>query len=238
MLVPALALVLTANADEHVALNRLREVGFRVSQCLGVTAFMELATKDRPDVLLADHRVCSGLVIEVCLTVRSIAGIEAIPLIFFNCPADQQSRLAAFEAGADDWLTTNLSVHELAIRTHAVLRRAVFASEERFLRYEDIEMDLQRYKVKRKGDLIRLSAAQFELLRYLMQNPTTVFSRKNLLDAVWPKKIYDKGAVTTSIVRLRRALTARGHSDVIRTVPGAGYALDHEATRKKQRHSS
>lgn len=238
MLVPALVVVLTVNADQHVALDRLREVGFRVSQCLGITAFMELAIKDRPDALLADHRACSGLVIEMCLTIRSIAGIEAIPLIFFNCPADQQSRLAAFEAGTDEWLTTDLSAHELAIRTQTVLRRAVLASAERFLRYEDIEMDLQRYKVKRKGDLIRLSAAQFELLRYLMQNPTTVFSRKNLLDAIWPSKIRDVGVVTTSIVRLRRALTARGHCDVIRTVPGAGYALDREAAPKKRRHSS
>lgn len=231
MLVPALALVLTAHSDQDVALDRLREDGFRVSQCSGFTAFMEVAAKDRPDVLLADHRVCSELVVEICLTVRSIGGIEAIPLLFFNCPADEQRRLAALEAGADDWLTTNRSAQELSIRTHALLRRAAFAREERVLRYEDVEMDLQRYKVKRSGDFIRLSTAQFTLLRFLMQNPTTVFSRENLLEAVWPNKKLNVGAVTASIVRLRRALTSRGHSDVIRTVPGAGYALDREAAR-------
>jgi two-component system phosphate regulon response regulator PhoB len=94
------------------------------------------------------------------------------------------------------------------------------------LRYADIELDLRRHKVRRGGQTINLSWLQMRLLRYLMENPGVVFSRQELLQAVWGDKRLDGGAVTVCLVRLRRALNSAGGSNLIRQVRGIGYALD------------
>jgi two-component system phosphate regulon response regulator PhoB len=105
------------------------------------------------------------------------------------------------------------------------------------LRYADVEMDVGRYKVRRNGCSLNLSTMQFKLLRYLMENPTIVFSRQQLLADVWHMEGVEEGAVSASIARLRRALNAHG-GELIKSVLGVGYALDCEAPARDKRSTA
>ncbi|MBA2466920.1 MAG: winged helix-turn-helix domain-containing protein [Sphingomonas sp.] len=99
------------------------------------------------------------------------------------------------------------------------------------LRYADLELDLRGHKVRRAGSIIWLSTLQLRLLTFLMENPAVVFTRQELLEAVWGDTTLDEGAVTVGVVRLRRALSSTGRPNLIRQVRGFGYALDADFDR-------
>ena len=95
--------------------------------------------------------------------------------------------------------------------------------EESVVRVGDLELDLHRYRVRRAGSSVPITAMQCRLLRYLMERPSTVVSRKRLLRDLWEDEALDEGTVTAGIVRLRRALGIVGGPDLIRNVRGQGY---------------
>ena len=101
------------------------------------------------------------------------------------------------------------------------------------LRYADIELDLNRFKVRRNGKFVPLSAMQIRLLRHFLENPEIVFTRKELLQSVWQNDEIDDGAVTACVSRMRSALNAVGGPDLIRSVSRIGYALDAEAGKPR-----
>ena len=108
----------------------------------------------------------------------------------------------------------------------SVLRRAHPAFGQETIAFGDIVMDLGEHRVRRGGSNIHLGPTEFRLLRHLMENPGRVFSREQLLDAVWGRDVFvGPRTVDTHIRRLRRALAAGGHTDPIRTVRSAGYGL-------------
>ena len=112
-------------------------------------------------------------------------------------------------------------------RVQAVLRRSHLELEEEVLEYTDIRMDLARHRVTRQGKSIHLGPSEFRLLRVLMERPTRVFSREQLLDRAWGRDVYvESRTVDVHIRRLRKALNISGSKDIIRTVRGSGYALD------------
>ncbi len=115
---------------------------------------------------------------------------------------------------------------ELWSRLEAAKRRIRKDVSSEILKYADVELDLRRHKVRRAGTSIGLSSLQMRLLKYLMENPAVVFTRQELLEAVWGDKKLDDGAVTVGVVRLRRALNSTGLPNLIRQVRGIGYALD------------
>lgn len=102
-------------------------------------------------------------------------------------------------------------------------------SRNRILRYADVEFDLGRLKVRRNGRFVRLSTMQMRLLRHFLENPEVVFSRKELLEAVWSGEGLTEGAVTACVVRMRSALDSAGEPSLIRSIQGVGYALDADA---------
>lgn len=107
----------------------------------------------------------------------------------------------------------------------------VSGDRDEILRYADVEFDIGRLKVWRNGRFIRLSTMQMRLLRHLLENPEVVFSRQQLIDAVWGGEKLTEGAVTACISRIRSALDAPGGPTLIRSISGVGYALDIEADR-------
>ena len=103
--------------------------------------------------------------------------------------------------------------------------------EDGVLRYADVELDLNRLKVRRNGCFIPLSTMQMRVLRHFLENPEVVFSRKQLLKAVWGTDELKDGAVTACVMRIRAGLNAAGGPDLIRSIPSVGYALDIDAER-------
>lgn len=184
------------------------------------------ALQARPQVVLVDCRFDESKALQLCTTLRSVGEIASAFMIVITSDEREELRIRAFEAGADDCFAEPPTSRELWSRLDAIKRRIKKDSSADVLRYADVELDLRRHKVRRGGCLICLSSLQMRLLRYLMENPAVVFTRDELLEAVWGNKKLGEGAVTVGLVRLRRALNSTGGPNLIRQVRGVGYALD------------
>ena len=150
-----------------------------------------------------------------------------LPIIMLTARGEETDRLRGLDSGADDYVTKPFSPAEVIARLRAVLRRALPSTAVETLEYEDIMLDLAGHRVERAGRNIHLGPTEFRLLRHLMEHPGRVYSREQLLDAVWGRDIYvEARTVDVHIRRLRKALNEGDAADLIRTVRSAGYALD------------
>jgi two-component system phosphate regulon response regulator PhoB len=139
----------------------------------------------------------------------------------------------ALDTGADDYLTKPFSMTELLARLRAVLRRIRPSLAEDVVNVGDIEMDRGAHRVRRAGKEVHLGPTEYRLLDHLIQHPGRVFSREQLLDAVWGSDVYvEARTVDVHVGRLRKALNVEGTEDPIRTVRSAGYSLDESAVVK------
>lgn len=191
----------------------------------GEEALMVVAER-RIDLVLLDWMMPHISGIEVCRQLRRKPATRNIPIIILTARAEEADRIRGLDTGADDYISKPFSTDELIARIRAVLRRVRPALAEERLAFGDIEMDLAAHRVTRAGCGVRLGPTEFRLLRYMMEHPGRVFSRNQLIDAVWGHDIYvDTRTVDVHIRRLRKALNDGGQSDVIRTVRSAGYGL-------------
>jgi two-component system phosphate regulon response regulator PhoB len=195
----------------------------------------DLRLKERsPDLLILDWMLPGVSGIELCRRLRGRPETRQLPIIMLTARGEESERIRGLATGADDYIVKPFSVPELSARVRALLRRA---SPERIadvLSFGDIELDRERKRVLRSGRAVDLGPTEYRLLEFLMQRPGRVFSREQLLDGVWGSDIYiDERTIDVHVGRLRRALN-RGHEiDPIRTVRGAGYALDDRFGRKE-----
>jgi len=136
-------------------------------------------------------------------------------------------RIHGLDLGADDYMVKPFSVPELLARVRALLRRANPERVASVLNIGDIELDREKKRVSRNGRPVDLGPTEYRLLEFLMERPGRVFSREQLLDGVWGSDIYiDERTVDVHVGRLRKAINRGQTTDPIRTVRGAGYALD------------
>lgn len=192
---------------------------------LGIEA-IAAAVQARPQVLLVDGRHETQSALQICSRLRSQSELASAFLVVVTREDREYLRIQAFDAGADECFAEPATRRELWSRLEAVKRRIKNDVRHEVIRYADLELDLRRHKLHRGGRPINLSTAQMRLLRYLMEHPGVVFTRRELLEEVWRDSKLDEGAVTVGIVRLRRALNSTGGPDLIRQVRGIGYALE------------
>jgi len=132
--------------------------------------------------------------------------------------------------GADDYITKPFNTEALVARMRALLRRSGAMPTKSALGFHDITMDLATHRVTRNGRALHLGPTEFRLLEFFLQHPRRVFSREELLDAVWGKDIHvEPRTVDVHIRRLRKAINGPDELDLVRTVRAAGYAIDTEA---------
>ncbi len=204
----------------------LERAGFEVADADDGEEALIMIDERRPDLILLDWMLPTVSGIEVCRRVRRTLKIRTLPIIILTARGEEADRVRGLESGADDYITKPFSTTELIARVNAVLRRIRPALAEETLAFEDILMDLGTHKVTRKGRDVPLGPTEFRLLRYLLEHPRRVFSREQLLDAVWGPDIYlDSRTVDAYIRRLRRALNVDEERDLIRNVRAVGYAL-------------
>jgi two-component system phosphate regulon response regulator PhoB len=220
--------------DEDAILTMLRynleKEGFRVYTASDGEEGLLKVKEKRPDLLLLDWMLPSMSGIEVCRQLRRDINTRNIPVIMLSARGEEEDRIRGLDCGADDYLTKPFSPSELVARIRAVLRRIRPALANKSLAFSDIKMDLSAHRVTRSDEDVHLGPTEFRLLQYLMEHPGRVFSREQLLDAVWGHDIYvEPRTVDVHVRRLRKALEVTSNSaDVIRTVRSAGYALEEE----------
>jgi two-component system, OmpR family, phosphate regulon response regulator PhoB len=180
-----------------------------------------------PDLVILDWMLPGLSGIEICRRLRARSETRQIPIIILTARGEESERIRGLATGADDYIVKPFSVPELIARVSALLRRAAPEKVTDTLSFGDLEMDREKRRVSRAGRAIELGPTEYRLLEYLMERPGRVFSREQLLDGVWGRDIYiDERTVDVHIGRLRRALNQGHETDPIRTVRGAGYALN------------
>jgi two-component system phosphate regulon response regulator PhoB len=180
-----------------------------------------------PDLVILDWMLPGLSGIELCRRLRARPETQKLPIIMLTARGEESERVRGLSTGADDYIVKPFSVPELLARVNALLRRASPERVAEVLSFGDIAIDREKKRVSRAGQAVDLGPTEYRLLEFLMERPGRVFSREQLLDGVWGSDIYiDERTVDVHVGRLRKALN-RGHeSDPIRTVRGAGYALD------------
>ena len=220
--------VLVVDDEEYIAdavAMAMRHEGYRVTQAGTGRAALEAAAGFDPDIVVLDVMLPDIDGFEVCRQLRSTG--SDVPILFLTARDSTEDTVAGFTVGGDDYLTKPFSVAELIARAKAILRRTKplrSASGPR-LAYADLVLDTSSREVWRAGEPVDLTATEFELLAYLMNNAGRVLTKSQLLEAVWS---YDFGGnpnvLETYISYLRRKLDPLG-PPLIQTVRGVGYAL-------------
>jgi two-component system phosphate regulon response regulator PhoB len=219
--------------DEAPLLTLLRynleKQGFRVEEAAdGQEALLRVA-ETRPDLILLDWMLPALSGLEVCRQIRRRPATRDLPIIMVTARTEDQDAVRALDTGADDYIAKPFAMEALLARIRALLRRSGAVPVKGRLSWQDIVMDQDAHRVTRAGRALHLGPTEYRLLEFFLQHPGRVFSREQLLDAVWGRDIHvEPRTVDVHIRRLRKAVNGEGEADVIRTVRSAGYALDLE----------
>ena len=205
----------------------LEKEGYRVVVASDGEEGMLQIEERLPDLVLLDWMLPKLSGIEVCRRIRGKSETRNMPIIMLTARGEESDRIRGLDTGADDYLTKPFSMSELIARIRAVLRRIRPGLADDRLNHGDIVIDRVAHRVRRAGNDIHLGPTEFRLLDHLMQHPGRVFSREQLLDAVWGSDVYvEARTVDVHVGRLRKALNVEGTVNPIRTVRSAGYSLD------------
>ena len=207
----------------------LEKEGFEVEEASnGEEALIKIAEL-KPDVVLLDWMLPLVSGIEVCRQLRRARSTRTLPVIMLTARGEEADRVRGLDSGADDYVVKPFSPTELVARLRAVMRRAQPATTEETLSFADVAMDLGAHRVTRNGRTVHLGPTEYRLLKFFLEHQGRVFSREQLLDAIWGRDVYvESRTVDVHIRRLRKALNAPGEADIVRTVRSAGYSLDQE----------
>jgi len=224
---PAVLVVEDEPALSTLLRYNLEKEGFEVSEARdGEEALLQLK-EAKPDAVLLDWMLprISGL--ELCRQIRRAPAWRDLPVIMLTARGEEGDRVRGLDSGADDYVVKPFSTSELIARLKAVIRRAKPSAGAEVLRFADLAVDLSAHRVSRDGAAVHLGPTEFRLLRFFLERPGRVFSREQLLDAVWGREAeVELRTVDVHIRRLRKALNDGGRHDLVRTVRSAGYALD------------
>jgi two-component system phosphate regulon response regulator PhoB len=229
-LTPNILVVEDEDALSTLLQYNLDKEGYEVRVAGDGEEALTLVSERLPDIIILDWMLPKISGIEVCRRLRQRPESRNVPIIMLTARGEETDRIRGLDTGADDYVLKPFAMTELSARIRAVLRRLRPGLAEDRVRRGDLVIDRVAHRVKRAGKEIHLGPTEFRLLDYLMQHPGRVFSREQLLDAVWGSDVYvEARTVDVHIGRLRKALNAEAAADPIRTVRSAGYSLDVDA---------
>ena len=223
---PVRALVVDDEATLAELLSTaLRYEGWQVEHALTGQAAIKQARTLEPDVILLDVMLPDLSGLEVLRRIR--ATHPHVPVLFLTAKDAVEDRIAGLTAGGDDYVTKPCSLEEVVAWLRALLRRAgaVSEREEAVLVVGDLRMDEDSHEVSRGGDDIRLTATEFELLRYFMRNPKRVLSKAQILDRVWQYDFGGQANIVELYVSYLRRKIDKGRTPMLHTLRGVGYVL-------------
>jgi phosphate regulon transcriptional regulator PhoB len=228
--VPKYILVVDDEADlvKLVSYN-LKKEGFIVDSASDGESALTKIRKGKYDLLILDLMLPGIQGIELCRILRNDPKQSSLPIIMLTAKGEEVDRILGLEMGADDYMTKPFSPRELIARVKAVLRRATEKPvTENILKVGELEIDRERYSVSIKGKPVKLSATEFKLLLFLAERKGKVFSRGQLLDAIWRDEAFvEPRTVDVHIRRLRANIEEDpAHPIYIKTMRGIGYLFD------------
>ncbi|MFC5905615.1 response regulator transcription factor [Streptacidiphilus monticola] len=203
----------------------LRYEGWKARTAGDGAAALRTAREFRPDAVILDVMLPDLSGLEVMRRLR--AEQPDVPVLFLTAKDAVEDRIAGLTAGGDDYVTKPFSLEEVVARLRGLLRRsgAAAARSESLLVVGDLTLDEDSREVHRGGQSIRLTATEFELLRFLMRNPRRVLSKPQILDRVWNYDFGGQGNVVELYISYLRRKIDAGRAPMIHTMRGAGYVL-------------
>jgi len=215
---------------ELVTYNLTRE-GFRIVSASDGEEALDKIKDESFDLIILDLMLPGLQGTELCRIIRNNPKTDSIPIIMLTAKVDVMDKIQGLDTGADDYMTKPFSPRELAARVNAVLRRsAKRATRGNVLIIDDIRIDKERYVVSKNNVPINLSSTEFRILLYLVERRGRVFSRDQLLDALWQDDTFvEPRTVDVHIRRLRTHIEDDPSSPrYVRTRRGVGYYVEEE----------
>uniref|UniRef100_UPI0040479DA6 response regulator transcription factor n=2 Tax=Algoriphagus sp. TaxID=1872435 RepID=UPI0040479DA6 len=202
----------------------LQKEGYEVATAEDGHKAVKTAIKFQPDVILLDIMMPNQDGVETCLQIRQIPELKHAFIIFLTARLEEYSEVAAFDVGADDYITKPIKPRALMSRIAALFRRGSKKEQEKGqILIRDLNIDRSSYTINKGGKTITLPKKEFELLYFLANNPNVVYSRDELLHNIWGSDVFV--LARTVDVHIRKVREKIG-DDYISTVKGVGYKFD------------
>jgi two-component system response regulator VicR len=205
----------------------LKKEGYTIIEAYDGEEAVKKALNENPDLILLDVMLPKMDGFAVCKKVREKSDT---PILMLTAREEEVDKVLGLELGADDYITKPFSVRELMARVKANLRRvstdtAAVSDGQSSIAVDKLVIDMERYEVKKEGNILELTLREFELLRFLSTQPTKIFSRENLLEKVWGYEYYgDVRTVDVTVRRLREKIEDDpSNPKYIMTKRGVGY---------------
>ncbi|MGH7828010.1 MAG: response regulator [Candidatus Binatia bacterium] len=212
----------------------LAQERFKVLEAEDGEQALKILQRDKPHLVILDLMLPGLSGLELCKILRERPETSRLPILMLTAKAGEADKVVGLEMGADDYLAKPFSPREMVARVRAILRRSESAPSSDTPRpYEkgDLKIDFGTYEVYVRGKLMKLTLKEFELLRFLVQNPNRVLNRDQLLDRVWGGETFvTPRTVDVHIRRLRKAIERDDSKPKwILTLRGVGYKFDEKA---------
>ena len=198
--------------------------GYEVQQAGNTMDARQAMSRQTPDLILLDWMLPGQSGFEFARSLQRDASFKQIPIIMLTARGQEEDKVAALEAGADDYVAKPFSISELLARIKAVLRRTRQDSGGEILEAGILRLDQGTHRVSINNNLLELAPMEYQLLLFFMTHPERVYSREQLIDRVWGTSVWvEERTIDVHIRRLRKSLESSGHDLLIQTVRGAGY---------------
>lgn len=221
-------IVLEDDADiANLVQHHLQLAGFVVRVCSSGDQVIPLARKQPPILFLLDIMVPGGSGFDVCRRIRESQNLSRIPIIFLTAKAGEEDRVRGLDLGADDYITKPFGTRELTARVRAVLRRFEKPLTTNIIT-PDFELNSDSMTLSVRGQPAEVTATEFRLLHFLASHPGRVFTRDQVLDAVWRDLSFVTPRSVDVYIRRLREKIERDPEDprYLRTIRGAGYKFE------------
>ncbi|RMG21955.1 MAG: DNA-binding response regulator [Bacteroidetes bacterium] len=197
----------------------LEKEGYQVLRAMDGEEAIEIAKREKPQMILLDIMMPRLDGIETCRRLRQLPGMDNVYIVFLTARSEEYSELAGFEAGADDYISKPIKPRVLLSRLKAIMRREPNMEDNELIRIHDLEIIKDEYLVKKGGEPLSLPRKEFELLYFLASRPGKVFRREELLEKIWGDVFVVDRTIDVHVRKLREKI---GEHYIV-TIKGVGY---------------
>src|SRR3990167_6867217 len=208
----------------------LERSSFDVMEAESAATAKTLMAKRLPHLILLDWMLPNLSGISFCKELKKIKLTRDIPIIMLTARAEEENKVAALDAGADDYVVKPFSTGELVARMKAVMRRGLLAQPDGRVEVRNVAVDTTTQRLSIDGQYVHIGPLEYRLLCFFITHPDRVYSRDELLSHVWGGETYiDERTVDVHIRRLRRILCKGGCESLVQTIRGSGYRFSETA---------